>query len=490
MVSLPTGSDPTKSTLGKPDMTKAYPSSVEEVNAEIYHFVADCFSKHSSESQQETTPSDPGRFFSLLAEIHAHFLQAVDLLLTPSNSLRENIQDGLSTHSVRQPELQLSNRFQHPASRSNPHAAWTPTVSKTRQSSSVGSERCRLKHLLLSVAKTLENFEAKYRNLTRKPDAAGIIQMDRMLQETLRRCNTAPLSQVTLPGTTFDLSPIQAGLAGGQTVYQQYCIWINLLAVAGQVLQIPLQNPAAQYQHWSFLQMDQVRQQLQMANAVNTHLIHSIPFSQVNWTARDVLVGVLRNRKQLDICLRHKFYHVPAEQLPNGVRGLHYVAIYQSKRLFGAEAGIRYYGEIAKISLVSRNEIREIPRNLEQSYYRLEIKSWHALEHTIRPGANGFITGFTTMFLLHHSIEVPALWLRSEMEYQLYSGLNHMCQSAAAGSLSSAHCLSVCNGRIFLKKGKFLIGKHRKLLASYTLQDFSQAPNIIVQSILSQLQNG
>ena len=35
----------------------------------------------------------------------------------------------------------------------------------------------------------------------------------------------------------------------------------------------------------------------------------------VDWAVRDVLVGTVRSPQQLDICRRHRFYYLPAEQL-------------------------------------------------------------------------------------------------------------------------------------------------------------------------------
>ena len=81
-----------------------------------------------------------------------------------------------------------------------------------------------------------------------------------------------------------------------------------------------------------------------------------------SWQTPDVLVGALRNRYQLDVCLECDFYHMPATSIdPKTVR---YVAMYQSITLFGRKSGIHWYGKVAEFEKVRRYEIDEIPRLL------------------------------------------------------------------------------------------------------------------------------
>lgn len=84
--------------------------------------------------------------------------------------------------------------------------------------------------------------------------------------------------------------------------------------------------------------------------------------AKTDWKRRDVLVGSLRNKGQLETCIKHKFYHVSAARFSESDLPIHYVAIYQSINFFGKDAGIRYYGEVIRCSLVKRREIQEIPK--------------------------------------------------------------------------------------------------------------------------------
>ena len=179
-----------------------------------------------------------------------------------------------------------------------------------------------------------------------------------------------------------------------------------------------------------------------------------------NWPERDVLVGSLRQKVQLDICLRHRFYHIPAYRIRESDFPIRYVALYQSKHLFGPAAGIRYYGEVIRCLSVHRAEIREIPSSRTTPYYRLEIREWKCLDPPIAVGDKGIITAMTNLFLLRHCTRVPELSIGSETEYRLYMGLIHALEEYPARRISfhrhlSIGSFSLCldNGRVALSNG-------------------------------------
>ena len=131
--------------------------------------------------------------------------------------------------------------------------------------------------------------------------------------------------------------------------------------------------------------------------------------SGVDWGKRDVLVGVLKNHQQLNICKQCRFYHIPASRISEDNLPIRYVAIYQSRRLFGKDSGIFLYGEVIRCNLVRRREIREIPKNSDQLYYRFDVREWKSLETPIKVRESATIALFTNHFLLFHSSEVPEL---------------------------------------------------------------------------------
>ncbi|WP_231969012.1 nuclease domain-containing protein [Thermoanaerobacterium sp. RBIITD] len=80
---------------------------------------------------------------------------------------------------------------------------------------------------------------------------------------------------------------------------------------------------------------------------------------KINFNSKEVLVGFLHSRKQLEINLRYKFYHIPYSEIKSSLQYFKYVAIIQTKAMgFNDEAGIRYYGKIKRFEVLKRSEIK------------------------------------------------------------------------------------------------------------------------------------
>lgn len=137
------------------------------------------------------------------------------------------------------------------------------------------------------------------------------------------------------------------------------------------------------------------------------------------WGNRNVLVGALKDATQLDICLQNRFYHIPKVLLDCTVP-VRYVALYQSKRLFGENACVQYYGEVSGCQILKRNEIKEISSDRQDLYYRFEIKEWKKLKEPIRIKETGCAAILTNYFLLKNSREVPQLSLKNLDDFELY----------------------------------------------------------------------
>ena len=134
----------------------------------------------------------------------------------------------------------------------------------------------------------------------------------------------------------------------------------------------------------------------------------------------DTLVGVMRSPRQFGICLKRKFYHIPAlyvEEYPIPK----YIALYQSQRMFGNEvSGVKYYGEVKKCIPMRRSKIREIPKESNELYYKFKVKSWNRLEKSLASGEVGFVRLFTSFFLLQNVEDISMLTTCDAYELSLY----------------------------------------------------------------------
>lgn len=208
--------------------------------------------------------------------------------------------------------------------------------------------------------------------------------------------------------------------------------------------------------------------------------------AKVNWPVRDVLIGTLGRKQQLTACLNHCFYHIPAVHIKDGEFPIRYVAIYQSKTLFGAEAGIRYYGEVIKCIPVRRGEITEIPARpgTENTlYYRFEVKEWKQLCKPIVAKEMGFVRSFTNLFLLEHSAEMPELWIRSEEEYRLYSELKRAVNDASINDEENNLGFNFGKFTLMFDDGRILASKDGHIFAQYAISDFSRSPNAVFRQM-------
>ena len=200
---------------------------------------------------------------------------------------------------------------------------------------------------------------------------------------------------------------------------------------------------------------------------------------RVDWSVRDVLVGSMRNKEQLNTCLQHRFYHIPASRTSENKLPIHTVALYQSKALFGAKAGIRYYGDVIRCSLIPRNCITEIPSDSEELYYRLDIREWRQLPKPILPKEIGGVNFFTNRFLLEHSSETPELKLRSEEEYRLYTELKRRLNDTEINDTDSEIGFRFGDNMIVFEDGKINVYRSGKVIAQNTIEAFGRSPNSV-----------
>lgn len=208
--------------------------------------------------------------------------------------------------------------------------------------------------------------------------------------------------------------------------------------------------------------------------------------AKVDWSERDVLIGTLSQRRQLDSCLKHHFYHLPADRLKDSDFPIRYIALYQSKALFGSEAGVQYYGKVTKCIPLRRREITEIkfrPGTENKLYYRFEIKEWKRLNKLIVAKEMGFVRSFTNLFLLEHSAEMPELWIRAEEEYRLYSELKRAVNDTTINDTDNNLGFNFGNFTLVFENGNILVSKDKRIFAKYAISDFSRRPNAVFRQI-------
>ena len=209
---------------------------------------------------------------------------------------------------------------------------------------------------------------------------------------------------------------------------------------------------------------------------------------KIDWSIRDVMVGALSHVEQLECCKQHLFYHIPVSRLDEKVFPIRYVALYQSKRLFGRNAGIRLYGEVTKCMLVKRSDIYEIPKISDELYYRFEVKEWKILSRPIMPKEAGFgVRLLTNMFLLQHSLEVPELLISSEVEYRLYSELKRLMNHMSINDEEENFGFKFNGKLIVFEDGEIKIYDGNRIAGRCAMEYFSRYPRAVVKQFRKQI---
>lgn len=221
--------------------------------------------------------------------------------------------------------------------------------------------------------------------------------------------------------------------------------------------------------------------------------------AHVDWEKRDVLIGTFRNREQFDICFEQKFYYVPVKQVNESKLPIHYVALYQTNRIFGEGSGqIEYYGEAIRVALVRRNSIKEVPvnrNNGDELYYRITVREWKKISEInetgspIKPKESGFVVDFTNMFLLQHSEFVQELRFMNEAEYRFYSELKRSVQAAGVSD-KMVDSFVVEDSRFVFSDGEIIAIKDGKVVDTKSILDFNRRPAQVFRMLQNSIGMG
>ena len=203
---------------------------------------------------------------------------------------------------------------------------------------------------------------------------------------------------------------------------------------------------------------------------------------------RNVLIGQLRDDKQLEKSLKHNFYHIPCKNIDLIKNKIEYVAIYQSRNHFKEESGIYYYGKIKKIHEKKRRDIVEIMRDDNKDdnlYYYFEIECWCELDNKIKLG--GFVSRghlYTSEYLLNKSKYIHELCIKSKEEFRIWEELKRITDEKYI-MVSGDNDLSKIEG-FKVKENEILISdkitiKSKGKIHEYSLDDFKNKTREIVK---------
>lgn len=209
---------------------------------------------------------------------------------------------------------------------------------------------------------------------------------------------------------------------------------------------------------------------------------------------RNVLVGALRGKKQLEVNLKMKFYHTSLSNVALDRHVIKTVAIAQSKNLFKEQAGIRYYGKVKDIKIVKRRDIKEIPKDSDELYIRFEIEEWQELDKPLI--VEGFQVRkimYTTDYLLHNSSTVSELSIKDKEEFRLWMELKRLDREVKTvaekdNSIKTDYIkgFKLNNKEIYITENNIKVIE-REENKTFLRQDFRKKPKSIIRQIKNKM---
>lgn len=172
---------------------------------------------------------------------------------------------------------------------------------------------------------------------------------------------------------------------------------------------------------------------------------------------RNVLVGVVRSKRQRDLNIEKLFYHIPVSQCIDCQFPVRFVVIYQSKKQFGKESGIRFMGEVESTMTVPRREIKEIPKNSDEKYLYFKIKKWYKLKRTVEADGMDGAAFSTTSYLLGTSKRTSELRLKNLSECEFYRDLIDYVSGLVKRGITDGDDMTYGDHRLVFKKGTLCI---------------------------------
>ena len=213
---------------------------------------------------------------------------------------------------------------------------------------------------------------------------------------------------------------------------------------------------------------------------------------KVDWNKKDVMIGSLRSREQLVVCLEKKFYYLPVSHLKDEYLPIRIVALYQSVYQFGTEAQIAYYGEVKRIQKVKRKEISEVPyapERAEQDYYRLEIREWEKLARPIQIIERGIYTSaYTNEFLFKHAETISELFLQSAEEFRFLTELKRFVQNPSVINRDDIPIgFAFGEHRVLFQDGKIKLIHNGDIIEQEEVRTFVRHPNAVFRGLMKTI---
>jgi hypothetical protein len=203
-----------------------------------------------------------------------------------------------------------------------------------------------------------------------------------------------------------------------------------------------------------------------------------------DWSVRDVMVGTVRSKEQLDFNMDKKGYYVPAKYITDDDLPIRYIALHEEG--IGGESGIKVVGEVLTAQKLKRGKIPVSMRrnNADETYYYFTVRSWQSLENPIdiKDSSKGK-PRFTNKLLLDTCTQSYQLFeITTEEEYRLMQELNNAFGEGVVGGekvfkINDKFSITTLNGKFTIMN---IAGQ---IIDEVPIENFQKRPRVTFEKI-------
>lgn len=203
-----------------------------------------------------------------------------------------------------------------------------------------------------------------------------------------------------------------------------------------------------------------------------------------DWSVRDVMVGTVRSKEQLDFNMDKKGYYVPAKYITDDDLPIRYIALHEEG--IGGESGIKVVGEVLTAQKLKRGKIpvSMSRNNADETYYYFTVRSWKPLDKTIaiKDSSKGK-PRFTNKLLLDTCTQSYQLFeITTEEEYRLMQELNNAFGEGVVGGkkvfkINDKFSITTLNGKFTIMN---IAGQ---IIDEVPIENFQKRPRVTFEKI-------
>lgn len=224
---------------------------------------------------------------------------------------------------------------------------------------------------------------------------------------------------------------------------------------------------------------------------------------KVDLTKRNVLVGLCMNLEHYQFCLNHRIYYWPAKDIDEKRFPLEYIAIYQTKGIFGdGNDGISRYGAVRYYEKMTGRQLRKrfaesVPiaaKQKNETFYVFDIAgAWQTLDKTIISDDAVRHHFYTNINLLLCSRTRKELSMTSLEQLRLYNELQRLTGPLSIDEKEEDENQNVIgfeyNGRFISRFGDYVYVYHpKKMNKSYLLAYATKCRKKFFEDVLKDVE--